>query len=484
VGSLASILSSVLLLLLALAPLAAQQDDILGGLELDLEPNSPDELLPAIVEPGLSLRAIPPQPKPTPPPQPLPFYRLNWLQTIQKVQLPWEPVPPDPSRFRPVAINEPPIGLYPRVFRPGVFEIYPWFGLAQSFDSNVNLTPKNPIADFYVTPRIGLEFQLGTPDSVYNEFYDTILALHGKYEGWADVYYENPDLSAFNQTLELDARIGRSSAIWRPYFSYSDQTGSNLLLAELVNRTKRVRLQGGVIGEYKFTELVGGNQVFSVFRLDHPNPTYINYVTWHTRQEISYRFLNNLRGTFWSAGRFTQPGVGSAASEILLGLGILGKPDSRIYTELRLGWDFLHLEGQVPGRWNLSGVRFNGWSTFDWGPRFRLTLRYDRDYVFNETEENDNYVSTLLQTRGEFYLGGNWYVTPYLGFSLQEFETSHRVAVQWRPELEVAYALPGNLYPGDSRIFAKLAYNTSYTIIGEAEPIENWRFSFGMNWKF
>jgi len=480
----ATLLAAGFILFLTLMPLAAQEENIFEGLEMDLEPLSPEELLPGTAEPGLRRRAVPELPPAKPAAQPLAIYRLQWMQNIQNVQLPRLPGPRDLSTFRPVTTNLPPIGLHPRGFRPGLIEIYPWFGLAQSFDSNVNLTATNPIADFYVTPRAGLEWQIGTPDTVTNEYYDSIPALHGEYEAWADLYLGHPELSAFNQSLEVDGRIGRSVAIWRPSFSYSDQTGSNLLMAELVNRTKRIRIQGAVVGEYQFTQLLGGNQVFSYFSLDHPNPSYINYNVWQTRQEMSYRFLPEMRGTLWAIYRQTDPSEGFSGTEYIVGLGFSGKPDPRIYTELRLGWDVLDMQGDVPGRRNLSGIRFNGWSTFDWGPRFRLTLRYDRDYVFNEVDENDNYVSTLLQTRGEFYLGGSWYLTPYLGFSLQEFETSQRLTLQWRPELEMAYALPGPLYPGDSRIFAKVAYMTSYTIKGDGAPIENWRFSVGMNWKF
>jgi hypothetical protein len=90
----------------------------------------------------------------------------------------------------------------------------------------------------------------------------------------------------------------------------------------------------------------------------------------------------------------------------------------------------------------------------------------------------------LLQTRGEFFLGGNWYLIPYLGCALQEFETSHRLTLQWRPELEVAYAFPSQAYPGDTKVFAKVAYMTSYGIRGESDRIEDWRVSVGVNWRF
>lgn len=477
----------VALACLAGVPAAFAQFDILEN-QPDLAPAvelmSPEELLPDTVEPGLSRRAVPTLEPEREPAGMLPLYRLNRMDSIRLIGLRGAQAIPDPASFRPVIVNEQPLGLHPRVYRDGLLEVYPWVGLSQSFDSNVNLTAENPISDFYLTPRAGVEFQLGTPDSVYNEFYETIFALRGSYEGWADLYYENPDLSAYNQVLDISARIGRSAAIWRPYFSFSDQTGSNLLLAELVNRTKRIRLQGGVIGEYQFTGQWGSNQIFAFNSLDHPNPSYINYALGRTRQELTWRVTREMRATAWGEYRYTEPDRGFAGSEYMAGVGFYGKPDPRIYTELRIGWDVVDMEGAVPGRRNMSGVRFNGWTTFDWGPRFRLTLRYDRDYVFNEVDENDNYVSTLLQTRGEFFLGGNWYVIPYLGCALQEFETSRRLTLQWRPELEVAYAFPSQTYPGDTKLFAKVAYMTSYGIRGESDRIEDWRVSVGVNWKF
>lgn len=448
------------------------------------EPQSPSELLPATVEPGLTSRAVPMLPPPTPPEPLMPFYRLQGMADIQTIRRPPLPGAPDPSLFRAVTTHLPPQGLHPRVFRAGLLEIYPWFGVAQSYETNVNLTATNPIADFYVTPRLGVEWQIGTPDSIYNEFYDTILAMNGRYEAWADLFYENPDFSAFNQEVQASARVGRSAAIWRPSFSYSDITGSNLLMSELTNRVRRLRTSADLLGQYQFTSILGANQSFGFFKLDHTDEGYINYSVARTRQEVTWRVLDQVRATAWAEYRRTDPSAGSFANETIVGFGFYGKPDPRLYTELRIGWDFLDLDGDVPGRRNLSGIRFNGWTTFDWSERFRLTLRYDRDYVFNEVDVNDNYVSTLLQVKGEFFLGGNWYVTPYFGCSLQEFETSQRLNLQLRPELEVAYALPGPYYPGDSRIFVKAAYMSASSINGDDAPVENWRFSIGMNCKF
>jgi len=142
------------------------------------------------------------------------------------------------------------------------------------------------------------------------------------------------------------------------------------------------------------------------------------------------------------------------------------------------------MDGSVPGRRNLSGVRFNGYTTFDWGPRFRPTFRYDREYAYNETTPNDNYTSTLLQVRNEFFLGGNYYLTPYLGVSISEFETSHQVTIQWRPEVELSYAFPDEELPNSSRVFFKVGYERSSNIRGEGDVITQLRLSIGCDWKF
>jgi len=477
-------------LLLGLVTWLHGQSYLEGDLPADSgwEGISPEELLPATLEPGLSRRAIPVLNRSGSEDAPgfVPLYRLTrpfYDSVFAQVPPQYRPSL-DSSTFRSVIVNQPPIGLRPRVYRLGLLEIYPYFGLAQSFDSNVNLTSDNEIADFYLTPKAGVEFQLGTPDSVYNEGYDTIFAAHGSYEAYGDLFYGHPELSAFNQVLSLRTRVGRSAAIWRPFIEASDLTGSNLLMAELVNRTRRIRVLPGLFAEYKLTERIGWNQTFSYYLFQHVDPQYINTQTWRTQQEITYRITNDLRALVWTEFRTTEPSAGSNGTEYFIGAGWAGKPDPRIYSELRVGWDFLDLQGDVPGRTNLSGVRFNGYTTFDWSPRFRPTFRYDRDYVFNELDENDNYVSTLLQLKGEIFLGGNWYVTPYLGFSIQEFETSRRITVQWRPELEVSYALASDLTPNQPRVFAKAAYMSSQTVKGSGDPIEDWRFSFGFDFKF
>jgi len=449
---------------------------------------SPAESLPGLKEPGLSPRAVPTTSRASDPSQQsyVPLYRLtqpfydNPQAATPAAYLP----PPDQSTFRSVISYEPDHGLHPRIYRSGLFEVYPWFGLAQSFDSNVTLSPTDNVADFFFTPRAGIEFQLGTPDSVNTLEYDTILALNGSYEAYADIFYENPQYSAFNDILELNGRIGRDAAIWRPFFTFSDLTGSSLLISEFTNRTRRLRMLPGLTSQYKFTELLGMNQTFSYFRFDHPDPAYINFNSWRAQSEITYKILKDTSVLLWTEYRETHPDQGSSGQEIFAGFGWQGRPDPRLYTVGHVGWDFLSLSGDVPGRKDLSGIRFNGYTTFDWSPRTRLTFKYDRDYIFNEVDVNDNYTSTLFQFKAEFYLGSNWYVTPYFGIAFLDYETSRRLLLQWRPEIEVSYALAQNLLPNEPRIFFKIGYQRLDILRGSGEPIPDWRLSIGTNWKF
>lgn len=448
------------------------------------EMQSPEEYLTSSVEPGLSERAIPLASTNESVDSYLPLFQLSKFQDMQAMYPERDPFVGDDTPFRPVTMNQAPIGLHPRVYRKGLIEFYPWFGVAQSWESNVNLTSSNQISDFYITPRVGGELQLGTPDSVYNEFLDTITALNARYEAWVDEFFRNPSLSAFNQQVNLAGRIGRTSAIWRPYFGYSDITGSNLLIAELVNRTRRLRTGAGVVGQYQFTGQLGMNQTLDFFQLIHPDPGYINYMMGKTRQELTWKVTDQIKVTTWGEYRYTQPDAGSCGSEFMYGLGYYGRPDPRIYSELRIGYDSVQMQGNVPGRQNMSGLRFNGYTSFDISPRLRIAFIYDRDYIFTEQGVNNNYVSTLLQLKAETFLGGGWYVTPYFGGSYQQFETSGASAIQLRPELEVAYALPSAYYPNDSRIFVKAGY-MSYTYIqGSGSPVENLRISTGFNCKF
>ncbi len=238
-------LSVCLAAILLLSSAARAQDDEALP-EWFGEPNSPEDIQPSSVTYGLSnRRAIPELPAPDEPDTGyVPLYRLTrpYYDTIFSTTPPQYLPAPDPSSFRPVLAYRPPIGLQPRFHPDRLVEFHSTFGVSQAFDSNVNLTPANQVRDFYITPRMALELQIGTPDSAWIENYDTIIGLHSSYEAYGDLFYENPRLSAFNQKLDLNMRIGRSSAIWRPYFYFSQLTGTDLLTTELTNRTERIRI--------------------------------------------------------------------------------------------------------------------------------------------------------------------------------------------------------------------------------------------------
>lgn len=468
---------------------AASREWVEGPLlpEASFEPNSPIDLIPAGVEGGLSnTRSIPSLPPPPPPPQYPQLFRLTrpYYDSILLNLPPSYLPPPDPSTFRPVIAHQPPIGLQPRKYRAGAFEVYPTLSLAHSFDSNVDLTPDDPIADFYVTPRAKIELQLGTPDSVWIERYETILGLNLTYEMYGELFSEHPRFNAFNQKLSLTTRIGRTSAIWRPYLYFSDETGTNLLTTELTNRTRRINVSTGIQGEYKLTSMISARQRFGYSYFGHTDPAYINFNAFETRQELGYRTFNETNTFCWAGFRHTNPDRGSSGNEAFAGLGWRGKLDPRLFSELSVGYGTIDLADAPPGAVDASGLRIGGYTTFQWGPRFAFTLIYDRNYIFNELSEFDNYISTLFQFKGEFYLGDNWYVTPYFAVGFNEFQVSRAVTAQYRPELEISYAFPNDTNPNSRRVFLKIAYSHSENLKGVGPPIDGARASLGFAWAF
>ncbi len=480
-----------LLLLLSLRRAGAQDLSDFMIPASSCEAPSPEGVVPANVEPGLSDRAVPAIDGASEEQEMrdsgyVPLFRLTrpYYSSLFAVAPPQFLLPSDPVSFRPVTSYEPPIALRPRVYKQELFQVDPWVGISQSYDSNVNLTPTGRISDFYLTPHLGVELQLGSPDSAYADMYDTILAAHLNYEAYEDIFFDHPNLNAFNQKFDFTARIGRSSAIWRPFVYASDTTGTDLLARDLTNRTPRLRLLPGVLGQYQLSDKIGWNQTFSYFDFQHPDKRYINLDVWRTEQEFTCRVSDELKTLIWTEYRTSHPDGGSNASELFAGAGWSGKPDPRVYTELHLGWDFLSVTDPMPGQKQLSGIRFNGYSTFQLGPRFALTFRYDRDYVFNELTRNDNYVSTLLQLKGEFYLGENWFLTPYFGASTDEYEMNGLVTLNWQPEIEISYAFPDAMRSNESRIYLKAGYQRSSIIEGQGQPVEGSRVSIGTTIKF
>lgn len=470
------------------------------------EPNSPSEAAPGLVEPGLGRRALPGAPPPPDSPE-LNLESFYWdTHPFENAALMQTTAIPGPGEsFRPVTTYAPPLGLRPKVYREGVLEFYPWAGISQSFDSNVGLTENNQVSDFFLTPRFGTELQLGSPDSTYVESYDTILATHLSYEGYADLFYEHPNLSAYNSLLDFNGRIGRDRLILRPFLKFSDTTGNNLELLQLQNRIRRLQTYGGNVAEYAFTPITSWRQTYSALDYEHPDQTRtqtnIDYITWSTRQELTYLLGNNTaRAILWFGAEATDPSMGFSGNEYLSGVGWQGAFGERVYSELRIGWGQLQLNGPVrqllnntnATRWDLSGIRYGGYTTFDWTERLRLTLVYDRDYVYNENTPNDNYVTTMTQLKAEIYMGDNWLLIPYIGTSFDDFQLSHHLEIDLRPEVEFAYIFGKEAYQiigledksVASRVFVKVGYDYTQNLNGTPSTVDGVRVSTGFNWNF
>jgi hypothetical protein len=501
-GSLGICRAALLLAILGTGFAARADQPLLLPLPRGAEPNSPSEATPGLVEPGLGKRAVPGAPPPPDRPE-LNLESFYWdthpFENAALMQSAAIPVPGE--SFRPVTTYAPPLGLRPKVYRQGATEFYPWAGISQSFDSNVELSSKGQISDFFATPRFGMELQLGTPDSTYIESYDTILATHLSYEGYADLFYEHPNLSAYNSLLDFNARVGRDRLILRPFLKFSDTTGNNLQLLQLQNRVRRLQTYAGTVAEFAITPITTWRQTYSALSFQHTDRTNINYITWSTRQELSYLLGNNsARAILWLGAENTDPDQGFSGNEYLGGIGWQGAFGERVYSELRIGWGQLQLSGPVhqllnglpATRWDMSGIRYGGYTTFDWTERLRLTLLYDRDYVYNENAPNDNYVTTMTQLKAEIYMGDRWLLIPYLGSSIDDFQLSHRLELDLRPEVELAYIFGREAYQiigledrsVASRVFIKLGYDLTENLRGVQSTIQGVRVSTGFNWNF
>lgn len=489
-------LCAALMLILLGTDLTARAQGMEGA-----ESNSPPEVSPALVEPGLTSRGLP-SPGQPPPPGQYDVESFYWaVHPFENEALMHGSQSADENEgFRPVTAYAAPLGLRPKVYRKGNVEFYPWMGISQSFDSNIQLTPDNHISDFYLTPRFGTELQIGTPDSTYNEMYDTVTAEHFSYEGYADIFYQHHEFTAYNSQFDFSSRIGRSRLTVRPFVNYSDITGNNLQLLQLQNRAERIETYGGVTTEYAITPITSVKSTISALNFAHGDNTNINYLQWSTREEVSYLLPNNTaRALIWADAQTTAPSAGNSGNEFSGGVGWEGFFTTRTYSELHIGWGEVDMAGHWPNRWNMSGPRWGGYTTFDWNPRVRLAFIYDREYVYNETATNDNYVMNLTQVKAEFFLGDNWLVIPYIGTGVENFQSTHRMAFELRPELELAYVFSKESYQiiGSldkslaSRIFIKLGFDYSTTLrdgIGPAAQgsgdVEGVRLSTGLNWNF
>jgi hypothetical protein len=81
-------------------------------------------------------------------------------------------------------------------------------------------------------------------------------------------------------------------------------------------------------------------------------------------------------------------------------------------------------------------------------------------------------------------MGGSWYLTPYFGNGIDEYETSHNVNYIWRPEIEVAYALPDELRHIDSRIYFKIGYEQAESLNNKSAEVDDFRITIGSTFKF
>lgn len=446
-----------------------------------LEDPSPNELLPATVEQGLKRRAIPILPEPEKPPSGyVPLFRLNkpYYSDLFAAH-PGSDGTILGNLYRPSEVYVPLQGLLPLPKPTGLWGITPYATAAYSYDSNIELTHNNEIADHYFTPGFGFDFFLGTPDSIYNEEYESIVALEGGYQFAADLFLNNSTYNAINQNFQVAGRVGRDTFIVRPYAQYENITSSGLLTVERANRTERMRINSGASLETKFDEVFRWTQNYSYSVFDHKDDEYINFQGYRAYTDVGYRLLPDFYVFPWFEYKYTDPDRGDDGDEPIGGVGWQGKIDPRLFSELRIGYGAVDLDTTTPRRKNLSGLRFYGSTTFDWGPRLRLTVKYDRNYVYNELDVNDNYVATGLQLRAEYFLGEKFYLTPYVALTHSAFENSLRETIQIRPEIELAYA-----FQTRSRAFIRVGYEWDDTTVGDGSSIQATRYSIGLNYAF
>jgi hypothetical protein len=455
-----------------------------GCLALRAEENSPEPDSPEKY--NLPGRAIPEMPIRVPPPNPRstyePLFRLTlpYYNNLFAVPPPDLPYYLDPSSYTKVISDGELRGLRPVQPEDRLWTFHPFVGVQRSYDSNIQQTPQNHIGDFSTILRAGFDYQLGSPDSIYSEGYDTILALNMHEEFWAEIFDRHGEFNALNDKIQIDGRIGRDAAIWRPFVFADDVTGSNLLTENRVGRVERQHLVTGVRGDYELTSQFSASQTLSHEYFEHPDDPYIDFEMWKIYQEVDYRMLHDFDFFAWTQFLYTDVDKGADGKEYFGGIGWRGKPDPRLASEFRLGWDDVHLNQPQADRFPLSGIHLFGHTSFEWSPRLRLVLIYDRDYTFNEIVVNDNYVDNIIQFVPEIYLGDNWYVTPYFGVSYDQYETSHHDTLEFRPEIEVAYVTPNT-----SKIFVKFGYDHVSTIKGpDTGAVDIYRVSTGIRWKF
>lgn len=420
----------------------------------------------------------------------VPLYRLTrpFYDNLFAAPMPQPYERPDPSSYREVSAYEAPLALQPVYPKTGVVTWSPFAGIAQSWDSNLLLTSANHVSDTYTTLAAGTDFQIGSPDSIYNtNEYDSILALHGRYYFSTDLFAEHEELNAVNNRLHLDGRIGRDAAIWRPYVTVEQFTSTDFQDRNVqgIGRLQRQILSPGLQSNYKIDSNLTYNQNFFWSRLLHPQGSYVNTDTYVLQQDFGVRVLENVDFIVWNELRQTQPSLGSEVGECTSGIGWRGMPDPRIFTEFRIGWDAMEWSDGNPGRQNLPAWRMDGHTTFEWSPRLSLGLKYSRAYVFNEVLPNNNYTSTGAQFVPQVFLGGNFYLTPYISLIDYSYEQQHLEQLECRLETELAYRFGGRR-DADSRVYVKVACLRLSQQSGDADQgrVDDARVSLGMAYRF
>jgi hypothetical protein len=98
----------------------------------------------------------------------------------------------------------------------------------------------------------------------------------------------------------------------------------------------------------------------------------------------------------------------------------------------------------------------------------------------------------MTQLKAEIYSGDHWLLIPYFGCSVDDFQLSHHIELDLRPELELAYIFGKEAYEiigledksVASRVFIKFGYDFTGNLRGAASTVEGVRVSTGLNWNF
>lgn len=372
-----------------------------------------------------------------------------------------------------------PQGLFPQEDKAGLSKLKFGAAVSQTYESNVLLSRNNPIGDLYTTTQVQAEHQLGTPDSPYlTDGYETIFAAQSSARFFQDIFWRHQEFNSTNYEARLNTRIGRDQAIWRPFISRTDINSSSTLTFDRASRIRRQTLTSGVTGEYDLSPYLSYSHGFTHIAFQHTQPIYINLQSFRYQQEVATKISRDMSLLWWSEYRQTNPSRGDRADEIGSGFGWRGNVTDRLFSKLSIGWSNIEQE-RSSSRQDMSGLRVNGTTSLNYSQRLRLTMNCFREYNFNEIDLNDNYVASGGQIYALFYLGGNWYVTPYLALTHLDFESSREIVFQYRPELEISYA-----FNELSRCYVKGGYEMSESLSRTKSEVESMRLSVGIAYQF